>query len=78
MLIYQHLLANYQQGIDLYTNKSKRGSSCAEQCRLVTTGWVSKSKNMKLLEDSFGNIYWGHNLIKWIETQVRSNTFEGI
>ena len=38
----------------------------------------SKSKNIKLLEDSFGNIYWGPNLIKWIETQVRSNTFEGI
>ena len=38
----------------------------------------SKSKNIKLLEDSFGNIYWGLNLIKWIETQVRSNTFEGI
>ena len=37
----------YLGTIDLYTNKSKRGSSCTEQCRLVTTGWVSKRKNMK-------------------------------
>ena len=37
----------------------------------------SKSKNIKLLEDSFGNIHWGDNLIKWIETQIRSKTFEG-
>ena len=37
----------------------------------------SKSKNIKLLEDRFGNIHWGANLIKWIETQIRSKTFEG-
>ena len=37
----------------------------------------SKSKNIKILEDSFGNIHWGPNVIKWLETQIRSNTFEG-